>query len=89
MTYSVVFSRRAKKFIDKLEKVERQRIKEGIDELRENPRRIGKPLKGPFKIRNIWSSRVGDFRILYTIFDDKQSVFIVHVGRRKRIYKEL
>ena len=45
MTYSVVFSRRAKKFIDKLEKVERQRIKEGIDELRESLHRTGKPSK--------------------------------------------
>lgn len=87
MTYSVIFSRRAKKFIDKLQKGEKQRIKEGIDQLREKPRRIGKPLMGPFKMRNVWASRVGDFRILYVVFDDKRSIFIVNIGRRKHIYK--
>jgi mRNA-degrading endonuclease RelE of RelBE toxin-antitoxin system len=49
MTYSVVFSRRAKKFIDKLEKVERQRIKEGIDALRESPAELVNPSKAHSK----------------------------------------
>jgi len=87
LTYSVIFSRRAKKFIDKLQKREKQRIKEGVDQLRENPRRIGKPLFGPFKTRNVWALRVGDFRILYVVFDDKRTIFIVNIGRRKHIYK--
>ena len=87
MTYSVIFSRRAKKFIDKLQKGEKLRIKEGVDQLRENPRRIGKPLLGPFKTRNVWALRVGDFRILYVVFDDERNIFIVNIGRRKHIYK--
>jgi len=60
MVYAVVFSREAKKFIDKLREIEKKGIKERVGELIVNPYKAGKLLKGPFRARNIWSSRAGD-----------------------------
>ncbi|MGQ9461363.1 MAG: type II toxin-antitoxin system RelE family toxin [Candidatus Bathycorpusculaceae bacterium] len=54
-------------------------MKDRINELMANPYNAGKPLKGSFKIRNIWSSRIGNYRVLYAIFEDKQTVLVVRV----------
>mgnify|MGYP002395947503 CR=1 FL=1 len=49
--------------------------------------KAGKPLKGPFKVRNIWSGRIGNYRVLYTIFDEKRTVLVVRIDRRRRVYR--
>lgn len=87
MVYTVVFSREAKRSIDRLEEIEKRRIKERINELMVDPYKAGKPLKGPFKIRNIWSSRTGNYRVLYTVFEDKGTILVVRVDRRRRVYR--
>ena len=87
MVYRVVFSRGAKRSIDKLEEVEKKGIRGRIGELMGDPYKAGKPLKGPFRARNVWSSRAGDYRILYIIFDDEQTVLVIRVDKRRRVYR--
>jgi len=87
MVYTVVFSREAKKSIDKLGEIEKRRIKDKISELMVDPYKAGKPLMGPFKVRNIRSSRIGSYRLLYTIFEDKRTVLVARVDRRRRVYR--
>ena len=87
MVYTLVFSRGAKKSIDRLEDIEKRRIRDKVNELMADPYKAGKPLKGPFKVRNIWSSRIGNYRVLYTIFEDKRTVLVVRVDRRRRVYR--
>jgi len=87
MVYTVVFSRITKKFIDRLGETEKRRIRDKINELMVDPFKAGKPLKGPFKIRNIWSSRIGNYRLLYIIFEEKRTVLVVRVGRRRHVYR--
>ena len=36
---------------------------------------------------DLWRIRVGDWRIIYAIEDDKLIVFIVKVGHRREIYR--
>jgi len=87
MVYTSVFSREAKKSIDKLGEIEKRRIKDKVIELTVDPYKAGKPLMGPFKVRNIRSSRIGRYRLLYTIFEDKQTVLIVRIDSRRRVYR--
>ena len=85
MVYTVVFSRGAKRSIDRLEEIEKRRIKGKVNELMTDPYKARKPLKGPFKVRNIWSSRIGNYRVLYTIFEDKRTVSVIRVDSLTRI----
>jgi len=52
MAYTVVFSREARKSIDRLGEIEKRRIEDKIGELMVDPYKAGKPLMGPFKVRN-------------------------------------
>ena len=50
----------------------------------EDPRRFGKALLGDFK--GLWRYRVGDFRIVARILDDRFIVLIVTIGHRREVY---
>jgi mRNA interferase RelE/StbE len=50
----------------------------------ENPRRFGRPLTGDLK--GLWRYRVGDYRIVAAIEDDRFIVLIVTVGHRRDVY---
>jgi mRNA interferase RelE/StbE len=51
----------------------------------ENPRRFGKPLTGDLK--GLWRYRVGDYRIVAAIEDDRFIVLVVTVGHRREVYE--
>ena len=53
--------------------------------LRENPRRVGSPLRG--ELEGIWSARRGTYRILYRIDDDAREVIILRAGHRRDVYR--
>jgi len=36
---------------------------------------------------NIWRYRIGDYRIMYSIDDDCNSIYFLTIGHRKDIYK--
>jgi mRNA interferase RelE/StbE len=50
-----------------------------------DPRSFGKPLVGNQK--NKWRYRIGDYRLLCQILDDKILILVVAIGHRKEIYK--
>jgi mRNA interferase RelE/StbE len=50
----------------------------------EDPRRFGRPLTGD--LRGLWRYRVGDYRIVAAIEDDRFVVLIVTVGHRREVY---
>jgi mRNA interferase RelE/StbE len=52
---------------------------------KENPRRFGKPLVGD--LAGLWRYRVGSYRIICMIEDEKLIVLLVAVGDRKNIYR--
>ena len=84
MKYTVLIERYAQKQILKLDKKAIPVIKKTIAGLADNPRPHGyKKLKG----EDAYRIRVGDYRIIYEIDDDKIIVTVVSVGHRKAIYK--
>ena len=50
----------------------------------ENPRRFGQPLTGD--LNGFWRYRVGDYRIVASIEDDRFIVLVVTVGHRREVY---
>jgi mRNA interferase RelE/StbE len=84
MKYTVLIERYAQKQIMRLDKKVIPLIKTAIASLADNPRPYGyKKLKG----EDAYRIRVGDYRIIYEIADDKIIVTVVSVGHRREIYK--
>ena len=90
MKYSVDYSNKAKKQINKLDQPVQKRIYAWIDknlEGCEDPTAYGKPLTA--NLKGYWSYRVSDYRIIADIQDDKILILITEVGHRREIYKEV
>ena len=87
-SYKVAYKRRAQKFVEKLDKPIQERIKSWVEknlEGCENPRLRGLPLEGD--LRNYWRYRVGDYRIVANIQDERIIIMIVNVDKRNDVYK--
>lgn len=86
MTWRIEFEESAKK---ELAKVERQAARRIVEFLRArvtvNPRHSGKPLKG--RLAGLWRYRVGHYRIVARIEDDRLLVLVVKIGHRGNVYR--
>ncbi|SHN08782.1 type II toxin-antitoxin system RelE family toxin [Mucilaginibacter sp. OK098] len=81
--YRITISSLAQKQLNKLQDNIVKRLIEAIYKLAENPRPAGyKRLKG----RDGCRIRVGDYRIIYEIFDGELLIEVVALGHRKDIY---
>ena len=49
------------------------------------PRRVGKPLLGPFA--GCYAARRGSYRIIYRIDDESRTVQILHIDHRSDVYR--
>jgi mRNA interferase RelE/StbE len=78
--------KQSKKYFDKLNNNAKERIKEGIKGLLENPP-VGniKELKGEFK--GLKRLQIGDFRIIY--FADGKLIKITNILPRGDVYKRI
>lgn len=86
--WRVEFLPRAQRRLAKLAEQDRVRILRFLTErvaTAENPRRIGEALKGP--PTGLWRYRVGDFRIIVQIEDQRITVLVLGVGNRREIYR--
>jgi mRNA interferase RelE/StbE len=82
--YEVLISPAALRDLKRIRGPMRRRIAEAVDELAHDPRPHGYvKLTGPDELYRI---RVGDYRIVYQIEDDRLIVLVVRVGHRKDIY---
>jgi mRNA interferase RelE/StbE len=52
----------------------------------DDPRSVGKALQGP-RMGEFWKYRVGDYRLVCKIEDDRVVVLVLRVGHRKEIYR--
>lgn len=83
--YRVEVARRAVKVIRQLQRSDQQRIRAAIDLLADEPRPSGcVTLSGEDAVYRV---RVGVYRILYEVFDDRLLVHVVRVGHRRGVYR--
>ena len=86
MIWRIEITRTAEKQITKLDRTAQKLIQRFLRERlvpAEDPRRWGKPLHG--EKRGLWRYRVGDYRLICDIQDDKITVLILEVGHRKTV----
>ena len=75
----------AEKQLEAIDKPIRQRLRNAIQMLSENPRRPGViALQGT---PNGYRVRVGDYRILFSVHDDVIEVRVFKVGHRRQVYE--
>jgi len=84
VTFKVLLHPKAAKELQRIEKQIRTRIIESAKQLCENPDKLGKPLKQS----DYWSLRVGDYRVIYEINQDKKQAVILFIGHRSKVYDD-
>lgn len=85
MKYQVKVVASAKKSLKNIEAQYVKKILEKIDLLEINPRHQGS-IKMSGK-ENTYRTRVGKYRIIYEIYDEKVIVVVVNIDHRKDVYR--
>jgi len=62
----------------------RRRIRDSLRGLEELPLERGERLK----YSSFWRLRVGDYRVIYEVNDEKQEVIVLFIGHRSDVYDD-
>lgn len=86
MNYEVLLKPAAQRQLKKLSPVVQKEVITLLEDLSENPRPLGcKKLKGR---QHQYRVRLGDYRVIYGIEDNKLIVRVIKIGHRRDIYEE-
>ncbi len=89
MAWQIEFDQSAKKELAKLDRQVASRLVEFLKNRvlnQRDPRSVGQALRGS-TLGEFWKYRVGDFRIIASIQDDRMIVLVLRVGNRSDIYR--
>jgi mRNA interferase RelE/StbE len=84
--YSVLFTREAKRNVEKLDPSIRKIVRKALESIAVNPAK-GKPLA--YDLAGLYSLRTSDYRIIYRIREKELLIIVIAVGHRRDIYKKL
>ncbi len=86
MVWKIEMTGEAEKELARIDKPAAKRI---IRYLRErvsvDPRSSGKSLRGD--LSGLWRYRIGDYRVICELYDEKVSVLVIRIGHRKDVYR--
>jgi len=85
LVYRVRIEKQTSKALEKIDVVIRKRIVEVIRSLADNPRPPGSK---KMKNREGWRVRIGDYRVIYGIDDERSLVSVAKIGHRREVYRE-
>ena len=84
MNYSLEILRSAQKQLSKINRKDQTRIIQAVRALSETPKPNGcKKLSG----RTAWRIRIGSYRVIYEIQNEKLIILVINIGHRKDIYR--
>lgn len=88
MAWQIDFDPAAQRELSELDKPIRHRILkflyERVGKL-DDPRRIGQRLQGT--LSEFWKYRVGDYRLICSMEDNRLRVLVLRIGHRREVYK--
>lgn len=90
MAWQIKLTDTAKKQLAKMGHVEARRITDYLRkriEPADDPREFGKALTG--RLAELWRYRVGDYRIICQIEEERLIVLVLRVGHRKEVYRSM
>lgn len=85
--YTVTLTKRAARQFHSLDRKTQVRLRSRIDNLALEPRPPG--ARKLSASEDIYRVRVGNWRILYQIHDEKLIVLVIEVGHRREVYRAL
>ena len=88
MVWTIEIARTAERQIKKLERAGQKTVLRFMRERLQNtgnPRQWGKPLHGDKK--GLWRYRVGDYRLICDIQDERITVLVLQIGHRRDVYR--
>ena len=88
MAWTIEFLPNARRELQRLDQTIQPRLIRYLEErviALGDPRRLGKPLRGDKG--ELWSYRVGSYRIICTIEERRLVVVVVSVGHRRDVYR--
>ena len=89
MAWTVEVSESALCELDKLDPQHARRILKFLDDRvagSDDPRTVGQALQGA-RLGEFWKYRVGDYRLICKIVDERLIVIVLRVGHRREIYR--
>ena len=87
-SWRIEITRTAEKQITKLDRAAQKSIQTFLRERlkpSDNPRQWGKPLHG--EKRALWRYRVGDYRLICDIQDERITILVLELVHRKDVYR--
>ncbi len=88
MPWQINITETADKQLARLGSEEEKRIRKFLRErlaVSDNPKNLGEQLTGD--LSGLWRYRVGNYRIICTIEDEKITILILRVGHRREVYR--
>ena len=83
--YKVAYLDSIKEDLKKLDKAVVKKIISRIETyLAQDPKGLGKPLKGDFQ--GYWRYRWGDYRVIYRIAEQEILIIVLRISHRKEVY---
>lgn len=84
MAYDILFSKKALRDLKNLPGSIASRIVDDLDSIREAPYSHVKAVKGtPYH-----SHRIGKYRVIMEIVDEKLIIHVINVGHRSKVYRD-
>ncbi|MDR0239380.1 MAG: type II toxin-antitoxin system RelE/ParE family toxin [Deltaproteobacteria bacterium] len=87
MTWKIEYTETAQRQLAGIDRQAAKNITRYLDErvaTDEDPRRFGDPLKKD--LSGLWKYRVGAFRVIVAIQEDRIVVLVVRIGHRSNVY---
>ena len=88
LVWQIELTEAARKQLKKMGHTDAKRIRDYLRERvqpLEDPRQLRKPLQG--QMGELWRYRVGDYRLIAHLEDDRVCVLIVRIGHRREVYR--
>ena len=88
MAWTIEFVPAAAKELKKLGRTEAERILttlEGRIAALDDPRQVGEALAG--NLAGLWRWRIGDYRVIARIQDERVLILVVRVAHRREVYR--
>jgi mRNA interferase RelE/StbE len=87
LAWRIEFDEPARKELEKLDRQVARRIVRFLrDRAAVDPRAVGRALQGP-QFGEFWKYRIGDYRVIARIEDDRLQILVVRIGHRGDIYR--